>query len=515
MFKRCIPFFFAALLFAPNLAFAKFDPVFTWTTIETPHFEIHYHQGEEELAKRAAVIAEDVHTRLVPRVKWDPKGRTHIVLVDAMDESNGETTPQPYNHITLFITQPVGLPGFGATAYDEWLRVLITHEYTHILHLDMVTGIPEIIQDVFGRIYFPNALEPVWMIEGLAVYEETEQTSGGRGRSPGSEMIIREAVLEDRFPKLSQAANFPDSWPAGETPYLFGEGFSRFIVEKYGRDKLADVSLAYSGRGIPFLVDSTGRRVLHDEYRDLWDEWQNELRIRYTRVKDEVTAKGLTVSKPLTTRGYMNVSPVYSPDNKLIAYSVMNADEFPGISLMNSDGTGDRKLVDREFSTTSSGESVAWAPDGSGVYYTKLDRVRNTDLYNDLYYFDLKKNKEVRITRGLRARDPSPSPDGKRLVFVINKLGKTRLASLALPKELSGPVNEKDLVSLTEESIDQYETPRFSPAPLDGWPTQAWCWLEWGSSTAGHNLPAARSRFLAAHSHSISTRPSSPVAYAR
>ena len=41
---------------------------------------------------------------------------------------------------------------------------------------------------------------------------------------------------------------------------------------------------------------------------------------------------------------------------------------------------------------------------------------------------------------------------------------------------------------------------------LGGWPTQAWFWLEWGSSTAGQSLPAARSRFRAIHSDSISTR---------
>jgi predicted nucleic acid-binding protein len=49
-------------------------------------------------------------------------------------------------------------------------------------------------------------------------------------------------------------------------------------------------------------------------------------------------------------------------------------------------------------------------------------------------------------------------------------------------------------------------------AILRGWPTQAFLWLEWGSSTAGHNFPAARSRFRAVHSDSISTRLSAPVA---
>jgi hypothetical protein len=50
---------------------------------------------------------------------------------------------------------------------------------------------------------------------------------------------------------------------------------------------------------------------------------------------------------------------------------------------------------------------------------------------------------------------------------------------------------------------------------IGGWPTQARCWLEWGSSTAGQRRPAALSRFLAAHSDSISTHPSHPVAYWR
>ncbi|HEY6011624.1 MAG TPA: hypothetical protein VIX18_09145, partial [Nitrospirota bacterium] len=319
------------VVFAAAPAFAKFDPAFTWTTLETPHFLIHYHQGGEEIAKRAAVIAEDAHDRLAPRVKWDPKGRTHLVLVDAMDESNGATTPFPYNHITLFITRPAGEAGFGTVSYDEWLRMLITHEYTHTLQLDMVHGATNILQYLFGRLYFPNLFQPIWMTEGLATYEETEQTSGGRGRSPGAEMVIRMAVLENRFPKLSQAAVFPDFWPSGQVPYLFGEGFTRYIADKYGREKLAEISVKYSNHGIPWFVDLNGRWTLGEWYSDLWEEWHANLTSRYSKLRDELSAKGLTASLPLTRRGFENLAPAISPDGKLIAYAVSNNDEFPGI----------------------------------------------------------------------------------------------------------------------------------------------------------------------------------------
>ena len=283
----------AAILFlSASSALAKFDPSFVWTTLETPHFLIHYHQGGEEIAKQAAVIAEDVHSRLVPRIKWEPKEKTRLVLVDAMDEANGYTSPIPYNEVVLFLTQPSGGPGFGLTAYDDWLRLLITHEYTHVLHLDMVTGGPATLQKVLGRIYFPNLFQPLWMIEGLATYEETEQTSGGRGRSPGAEMVLRAAVLENAFPSLGQASVFPDSWPSGQVPYLFGQAFTRYIAETYGREKLAEISTVYSGRWFPFLVNSTGRKVLKADYENLWTEWQIGLGARYRKQQNELAAKG-------------------------------------------------------------------------------------------------------------------------------------------------------------------------------------------------------------------------------
>jgi len=452
---------FVSLLCSPS--FAKFDPAFTWTTLQSPHFLIHYHQGEEEIAKRAAIIAEDVHERLVPRMKWKPKDRTQLVLVDAMDASNGLTTPFPYNRIILFLTQPVGEPGFGATSYDEWMRLVITHEYTHILHLDMVSGVPEVIQDIFGRIYFPNMWQPIYFIEGLAVYEETEQTSGGRARSPGAEMVLRMAALEGPFPTIDKATTFPDSWPAGQVPYLFGESFTRYIAEKFGREKLAEISTTYSSRGVPFLVESTGRRVLQRSLSALWSEWEDGLKERYRKQELEIRSKGITASSALTRKGYYTVYPAISPDGKRIAYVVDNADEFPRIYIMNVDGTGDRKLVDNAFSTTSSGGSLAWSPNNSGLYYTKIDIQRNTNFYNDIYYYDLKKNKEIRITRGLRARDPYPSPDGKNLLFVTNKLGKTRLAVVTIPTDEGSSITEKNITFLTEESALQYETPRFSP----------------------------------------------------
>jgi len=460
--KKLLPLL---LLFYLPTGLAKTDPSFSWMTLSSPHFLIHYHQGEEALARRAAVLAEDVHTRLVPRMKSQPHTRTNIVLVDALDDANGSATPLPYNLITLYVTQPFGESIFGASNYDDWMRLLITHEYTHIVQLDMVNSLPEVLSNIFGNLYFPNLFEPVWLTEGLAVYEETELTGGGRNRSPASDMVLRMAVLEKNFPGISHAANYTEQWPDGEVPYLFGGSFTAFIAKKYGREKLADLSIAYSGRWFPFLVNNTARRVMGSDYDELWGEWKSGLASRYDADRQKVLAQGLSVSRALTPNesnkgGYMNLAPAISPDGRQIAYYVQNADEHPAIHLMNIDGSADRKLLN---SVNSSAPGIAWRADGKGFYYTRIEVAHNTDLYNDIYYYDLERRKEIRLTGRLRARDPAPSPDGARLVFVTNRLGKTRLATMPLPPEPGKTVRAEDINWLSGDSGYQFETPRYSP----------------------------------------------------
>ncbi len=456
---------FAILLLHVSTAHAKFDPGFTWTTLETPHFLIHYHQGSEEIAKHTAEIAEDVHARLVPRIHWTPQDKTQIVLVDEMDEANGMTSVLPYNQMILLLTQPVGEPGFGTTPYDDWMRLLLTHEYTHVLQLDMDNGgYGHVFRTLFGRspLSFPNVIQPEWLIEGLAVYEETSQTNGGRGRSAGAEMVLRMATLEGLFPSLSQMTVFPDTWPSGDVPYLFGDSFIQFISDKYGREKLAGISLAYSSRWVPFLVESSGQRALRASYNSLYREWKAWLKEKYEKQSDRVRAKGISASTALSHKGYETLSPALSPDGRRIAYAESNGDEFPGIYVMNADGSGDRKLIETFSPATASGARLAWSADGSRLYYTKLEVVRNTNLFDDIYYHDMRKDREVRVTTDVRARDPNPSPDGTRLLFVTNRLGGTRLAVLDLAAH-SLPAKTSDIVFLTEESPLQYEGPRWSP----------------------------------------------------
>ena len=358
------------------------------------------------------------------------------MLSDDTDAAGGWATPYPYNQMLVTARPPLGEPGFGTTVHDDWLRLVITHEYTHVLQLDLASRLPLALRSVFGRLYFPNALQPEWLVEGLATYEETELTAGGRGRSPGAEMVLRMAALEGPFPTLEQMAVFPDRWPAGQVPYLFGESFLRHLAARSGREGVAGVSRVYGGHPLPFFVETTGLEALGAEYRDLWQEWSEALRARFREQERAVAARGVTRAAALTADGRFNVSPAWSPDGARIAWLRADGLDFPGVWVMNADGTGRRRLAKNAFSTATSGATLAWSPDGARLYYTKPGFVRGAALFNDLWACDAATGAETRLTRGLRARDPPPSPDGRALALVTSGGGMTRLALL----DLEGPL---------------------------------------------------------------------------
>jgi hypothetical protein len=186
------------LLFAwPPKAYAAGDPDLDWWTIETQHFRIHYERGLEPLAERLAELSEQIHTRLIEPLGYAPTTRTEIALTDTTDNANGSATALPLNTVRLFVTAPSDLSPLGD--YDDWYLGLMTHEYTHILHLDNVSGVPSVINAILGKTLVPNQFQPRWLTEGLAVMTESRFTSGGRMRGSIYEMYMRADVTEGRI----------------------------------------------------------------------------------------------------------------------------------------------------------------------------------------------------------------------------------------------------------------------------------------------------------------------------
>ena len=130
-----------------------------WRTIETVHFRVHFPKQLEPLARRAGGEAERAWTRLAAELVA-PRTPVDLVLTDNQDESNGQATVFPSNRIVIWVHPPIDEVSLRFS--DDWLEQVVTHELTHIFHLDRARGMWRLGQWVFGRhpALFPNAHAP-------------------------------------------------------------------------------------------------------------------------------------------------------------------------------------------------------------------------------------------------------------------------------------------------------------------------------------------------------------------
>jgi hypothetical protein len=187
-------------------AFAQVSPAGHWRTAHSTHFRIHYRPGAESLAAHAAWEAERAYAALSAQLV-PPRQTIDLVLSDAGDFPNGSARVVPTDRITLLVTPPANEPELQN--YDDWLRLLISHELTHIFHLDRVKGPWAALQTVMGRLpgSFPNTYQPSWVAEGLATYYESRLT--GRGRVYGSfhSQLLTSAAHGDRWLSAGESNN--------------------------------------------------------------------------------------------------------------------------------------------------------------------------------------------------------------------------------------------------------------------------------------------------------------------
>ncbi|MBU1600137.1 hypothetical protein KKG61_08585 [bacterium] len=191
---------------------------------------------------------------------------------------------------------------------------------------------------------FPNEIQPLWLIEGLAVYEETSLTEGGRGEEPFFDMMLRMAVLEDKLNSLDQvSAPSLQTFPSGIVPYLYGVSICQYIAEQYGKDKLREIAHNYSG-SLPYLYiieDTLGeahtyinlnraiKKAIGINSHQLFKEWKENLKKEYA----EGIKTNIGKSKELTKRGYFISNPTWSVDGKQIAYFEKNKESYPSLRI--------------------------------------------------------------------------------------------------------------------------------------------------------------------------------------
>jgi Tol biopolymer transport system component len=410
----------AALLLSAASADAG-DPYREFFTLESDHFVVHYYAPLEDVARRVAVVAEAAHRTLTPALDHTPDRKTIIVVVDDTDSANGFAMVLPRNQIQLYATGPGSFTELDD--HDDWLYGLTAHEYTHVVHLDTMGPLPRIYNKIFGKTWSPNQVMPRWIIEGIATYEESKRSAGGRNRGSRFEQVIRIARHEGKQLRLDEVSGAPRQFPRGNSAYIYGSHFLRYVFDRYGDDTLREMSHTGGNWPIPFAVNRQIAKVVGKPFTELYDDWNDHLRDRYGMQEMAAERRGLAIGKRLTNTGELNFFAQYSADGKEIYWLQSDGKRRPHVRAMPVGGGEPRDVAQIE----------AMGPfqlltDNSFIFEQGGRVYRRDYAYQDLFRWDARTKQESRITKGMRARDPAVSPDERRVAFSKNEHSESVLA---------------------------------------------------------------------------------------
>lgn len=395
------------------------QPAPTWRTLETPHFVLHFPAGLDALAARAARICEEAHAVLTPVLAHAPRQRTQVVLSDFGDAANGSATALPSLQMRLNAATPA-LDG-NLNDYDDWMRVLIYHEYTHILHLDTMSGLPALLNNVFGRSFAPNQNMPSVLIEGAAVWLESRTSGRGRVRSAWFRGWLRAAALDGTLAPLDVALHAPLDWPGPNVWYMYGGHFVDWLTRTHGEAGIARLFAAYGDDVLPFAVNGAFIEAFGRPLSTAWAAWQSDLTRSATMERDRLLAEGQpTPWVRLTTAGHRHEDARFMPDGRLIALEI-GPDDLPALWARSpADGFAARTHM-LDINGT---DHFDVCDDGSLV----LDRVDRFDgQFSGYDLVALRDGRLIRVTRGLRVREPACGPGARFYVAVQLVEGRTRL----------------------------------------------------------------------------------------
>lgn len=402
-----------------------------WDTRSSEHFLVHYPaEGDyDRLSVRVLSLAEQVYSELTPFFGSAPELRTHLVISDDHDIANGWATFFPFPQIRLYLTPPYDVSGLQN--FDDWLSLLIRHEYVHVLHMEMSRDLPEDGQSILGRfpLFFPHSLTSPMLLEGLAVYLETDYEQGtGRLASSWYQMQMREEVRSGQFASLGEAAIASRDWPYGQY-YLYGAFFTEYLMQTYGEEAFTRWLRDYSGQIVPWMLqDRSARIAFGKEFEVLWDEFTQAMEVRFGEPEARRTADtGSATTVTLDSGRAVRLQVMDANDHRLL-YLARNDEDRTVIR----DCDADLNCRDLLTPTLGSYSQLALSADGDAAL-VRLTLTASGRIASDVLVYD--EGKAVRWTQGMRVAHTDWLPAGQGLVFSRYDEGKASLYRASGPGE--------------------------------------------------------------------------------
>ena len=445
--------------------FTDFHPELDWYTIKGKHVEVHFHDGAERTAQTILKIADEVWDPICSLYGYEPD-KVHYIVKDIDDYSNGATYFFD-NKIEIWTSAL----DFDLRGAHNWLRNVISHEFTHMVQIQAAMKATRSVPAVFLQVLtyederrpdilygFPNVIVsyplamvnvPAWFAEGTAQYMRKELNYDNWDSH--RDMILRSYALDNNMLTWNEMGVFGKTSLGNESVYNSGFALTKYIAQKYGEDKLGKITRDL-GSFWNFSIDAAFKDILGKDGDEIYDEWSSFLKSDYRKRIEKVLANNIT-GELIAKDGFWNCYPTYSKDGKKIYYISNKSSDYFGPA-----GIYEYNLETKEEKSIASGvrSTYSFIPGQNKIVFAKISE-DNEDWYNvhDLFIYDLDDEEETRLTFNLRANHPSVSNDGKKIVFLFQKDGTTNLGSV--------DIDGKNFKRLTFfENGEQVYNPKFS-----------------------------------------------------
>ena len=417
---------------------------FDWSFIQSPHFDIYFYGGEQDLAEFTADVAEESYEQISLHLRWELKRRVSIMVYNSHNEFQQTNVVSTYMYegiggVTELFKNRVIFPFEGN--YEQF-RHVIHHELVHAVINDMVYG-GSMQHMVTSR---TKIRVPIWANEGLAEFLSSNWDTK-------ADMILRDIAVHERMPSVKELNYF--------MAYKGGQSLWRFIAGKYGREKIGDV---FRSMKRTQNAERGYEQALGMKYDDLTVQWHKYLKKEYwpdiaNRDPLEDIAEKLTDHKKV--KNFYHVSPALSPDGSMVA-ALSDQSGYFDIVLFNamtgkrikSLVKGSRSVNFEELKWLQPG--ISWSSDNKSIVFAakagKGDALHIIDV-------DTKKSKKIEIELD-GVFSAAWSPKGDEIAFVGNK----------------GGASDIYIYNLTNKEYYQVTADRFS----DSFP----CWNPEGTQIA-------------------------------
>jgi hypothetical protein len=379
-----------------------------WKQIKTENFRLVFPSYADSVARDLAADLAQAR-RLASSDMLHKTKKIDIILHTEASNSNGMVVWAP-KRMELFSSYPQDLYP------QDWFEQLSLHEYRHVVQIEkMNAGITKILSFVIGQQGTGAVLGlyvPLWLLEGDAVWAETNYSLTGRGRQDVFSAPMRAQFATKGIYSFDKATmgSYKDFVPGR---YVFGYNFVNAIRQDFG-DTVWPSVLRYVGRN-PYMIvplshalkKHTGmkkKKLYEYEMQKLDSLWKN---VNVNRDKPPA---------PLFEDGNRLYSsyrfPAFVNDSVLFALKT-GIDIIPRFITVNIN-TGKETTVfepgNSEFYNVSFADSViCWS---EIRYDLRWAHKRNHVLMS----YDLRSGKAVRITRQSNYFAPSLNGDASLIV---------------------------------------------------------------------------------------------------